>query len=404
MNLKEMLAAAQRKAAEAATLVKSEPTEANVEALEKAVAERDELATRVERAEKALSATERSVEESKKATPVTGVSLGERFTKSESYERFQTKYPNGAPSEAAISLDNIKVGSLAEYEANRKAAMTTDIAHLPPQQFPLVDQTTRPRLSLLDLISRGSIQGSSLEYLQITAVTRNAALVPENTGDDATDTLKPISELSTQIADAKVYAYADGYTVTNQLLADAPALATFLNNEFRYSLSAVLEDKLLNGTGTNGEPRGLLETTGVQNLTYTAGPSIRNLIEAVRKSKTRIALAEGTPQAVLINPEDDEKIDLFADNDGRYYSNGPFGTGPSTLWGLPRVLSTKIPVGTAIVGEFTQMALLDREGLSVVAFNQHKDYAQRNLTYVRAELRALQAIWRPARLAVIESA
>ena len=142
----------------------------------------------------------------------------------------------------------------------------------------------------------------------------------------------------------------------------------------------------------------------MQNLTYTAGPSIRNLIEAVRKSKTRIALAEGTPQAVLINPEDDEKIDLFADNDGRYYSNGPFGTGPSTLWGLPRVLSTKIPVGTAIVGEFTQMALLDREGLSVVAFNQHKDYAQRNLTYVRAELRALQAIWRPARLAVIESA
>lgn len=71
---------------------------------------------------------------------------------------------------------------------------------------------------------------------------------------------------------------------------------------------------------------------------------------------------------------------------------------------MPRVLSTKIPVGTAIVGEFTQMALLDREGLSVVAFNQHKDYAQRNLTYVRAELRAAQVIWRPARFAVIESA
>lgn len=404
MNPKEMLAAAQLKVANAAKLVQADASEENIKALEDANVEHDEAFARVERAQKALGAMERSAEEEKKATPDVRVSLGERFTKSESYEGFQSKYPNGAPREAAISLDNVQVGSLAEYEANRKAAMTTDIAHLPPQQFPMVDQTLRPRLSLLDLISRGSISTSSVEYLQITAITRNADIVPENTGNDATDTLKPISELSTQLADAKVYAYADGYTVTNQLLADAPALATFLNNEFRYSLSAVIEDKLLNGTGTSGEPRGLLETTGVQQLTYTAGPSIRNLIEAVRKAKTKITLAEGTAQAVLINPEDDEAIDLLADNDGRYFSNGPFGLGPSTLWGLPRVLSTKVPVGTAITGEFTQLALLDREGLSVVAFNQHKDYAQRNLTYVRAELRAAQVNWRPARFAVIESA
>ena len=56
---------------------------------------------------------------------------------------------------------------------------------------------------------------------------------------------------------------------------------------------------------------------------------------------------------------------------------------------------------TAVLGDFKQVALLDREGLSVLAFNQHKDYAQRNLTYVRAELRAAQVIWKPNRLVVV---
>ncbi len=400
MDIQEMLEAARKTQADAVAAVAAEANEVNVKALEDATAEVADVERMLARAKSQTEAAEKST-----VAPAAklDMSLGERFVKSGAYTAFKGRFPNGVPTEAAVSLDGVRVGSLAEYEAGRKA-LTTDIAHITPQQFPRIDQTLRPRLSLLDLISRGSINSNSLEYLQITSITRNAALVPENTGNDATDTLKPISELSTQLADAKVYGYADGYTVTNQLLADAPALATFLNNEFRYSLSAVLEDKILNGAGTSGEPRGLLNTTGVQQQAYTAGANVRPLIEAVRKAKTKIALVEGTPQAVVINPEDDEAIDLLADNEGRYFSNGPFGTGPSTLWGLPRVLSTKVDPGTAIVGEFKQIALLDREGLSVVAFNQHKDYAQRNLTYVRAELRAAQAIWRPARFVVIEAA
>jgi hypothetical protein len=42
--------------------------------------------------------------------------------------------------------------------------------------------------------------------------------------------------------------------------------------------------------------------------------------------------------------------------------------------------------------------------MSVLAFNQHKDYAQRNLTYLRAEFRALQLIRQPAKLAVVSLA
>lgn len=56
------------------------------------------------------------------------------------------------------------------------------------------------------------------------------------------------------------------------------------------------------------------------------------------------------------------------------------------------------------MGEWNQISLLDREGLSILAFNQHSDWARRNLTYVRAELRAMQVIWRPVRFCKVAKA
>ena len=114
-------------------------------------------------------------------------------------------------------------------------------------------------------------------------------------------------------------------------------------------------------------------------------------------------LIGGTVTAIVMSPEDDEAIDLLMDQNDRFYGQGPFGSGPATLWGRPRVVCERIPVGTAILGDWKQIALLDREGLSVLAFNQHKDFAQRNMVYVRAELRAAQVIWRPNRFVVVSN-
>lgn len=249
----------------------------------------------------------------------------------------------------------------------------------------------------------GSTKGD-FEYLQILSVTRNTGIIPENTGDEATDTQKPQSTFSTALADAKVYGYADGYTVTNQLLEDDSAMASFLQNEFDYSFQLKLADMLLNGTGTNGQPKGLLNTTGVQAGNWTkADDEARNLVVAIRQSLTKLRKVGATASAILVNPEDAEKIDLMTDVNKRFMGNGPFGTGPTTVWGRPLVECDQIEAGKAIVGDFRQMALLDRSGLTVEAFNQHKDYASRNLTYVRAELRAAQVIWRPANFVVLEA-
>jgi hypothetical protein len=72
------------------------------------------------------------------------------------------------------------------------------------------------------------------------------------------------------------------------------------------------------------------------------------------------------------------------------------------VWGYERIVSQSIAVGQAIIGDFKTIQLLDLEPLSIEAFNQHKDYAQRNLTYIRAEKRAVQLIRNPAKLCIVD--
>lgn len=363
----------------------------------KALTERIEKAEKAQGLVEALSAVPDDEDVPVPAGTLKGATFGDRFVKSAQFQAFAKANPSGVGNGSPVHIDKVKVGDLADL--GRKTLITTADARAQNVRFPDVDLVDRPPLTLLDLITRGSTAGN-FEYLQITSVTRNAAIVPETSTNDSDDPdyddgLKPISTFGTNLADAKVFTYADGYDVTNQMLADHPGLATFLSSEMSYSLPSLVEDYILNGSGAAGNPRGILATSGVQSQSFDT-----DMFTTVRKAITRLSKVGAPITAVVMSPEDDEAWDLARDDNERFYGQGPFGSGPNTAWGRPRVVSQRLQPGTVILGNWATVALLDREGLSITAFNQHKDYAQRNLTYVRAELRAAQTIWKPAQLCV----
>lgn len=342
--------------------------------------------------------------------------FGERFTKSPAYGAFRKEFPKGPSNGSPVNIGRVKVAEPGEWGRRRgMKALTFPQAHTQPVRFPTMDQVDRDRLTLLDLIDTSGHTDGDFEYLQVTGVTRNAKIVGELTAASPAGDLKPVSEIQTALADAKVFTYADGYDVTNKLLANAPAFATYMNGELTYSLDDLIEEKLLNGTGVAGDPKGILSTSGVQQQTYVAAAAdgdgmpnqatVKAFIRATRLAILRVTrLPGGTVTAIVLSPEMDAAIDLLEDADGRYIGQGPFGSGPGTLWGRPRVASERLVWNQSILGDWRQVALLDNEGLSVLVFNQHKDYAQRNLNYVRAELSAAQVIWKPNRLVVIKPA
>lgn len=327
-----------------------------------------------------------------------GKSLGERFVNSGAYKAFQKTHPTGLSDGTPVHIKAQVTTKADPNPLNREGLGMEE--HQPRFTDDLV---VRPEPTLLDLIYVGTTNESYLPYRQVVTKTNNASIVAETKDPaaavNAATGLKPLSELTTQPADAKVYDYADGMTVTNQELRDDGAIKALIDSTLRENLSLTVEDIILNGSGVGLEPKGILNTTGVLNQ-----PFATDMATTIRKAKTKLKATRTRIQAVVVNPEDAETWDLQKDSTGRYLGFGPFGVGPQTAWNVRIVESEALDPGTALMGDFRQVHLLIRSALQILAFNQHENYARLNLQYIRAELAAMQLIRRPANLCVVNLA
>ena len=315
--------------------------------------------------------------------PVESGSIGERFVKSAGFTEFKKAHPTGVDGGTPISIKAAGIGGLTEL--GLKADLTTGTGQPTPQRLPgYVDMLLNQKLTILDLISTGSTNSASLEYAQVVGETDNAAIVPEGE-------LKPLSDLTTALQDAKVFTYADGFDATNQFLSDEPALAAFMDSSIKRHIRQKIEDQILNGAGTATAPKGILHTTGVQAQAFDT-----DIITTIARALEKAEAVDADVQAIVVNPSVAWQLRLLKDLEGRYLSGGPFAEGlVQTLWGVPIVKSKRLTNKQALVGDFRTINPLEREGMSVLMFNQHKDYAQRNKVYVRAEWRGMQPIYVP---------
>lgn len=371
--------------------------------------ERDDLQTQIDKNEaaaKSLAAFREPSQDNadeKPAAPA-GKTLADSFLNSDGYKAFKSHNGGRVAKNTPIDIRS------TDREGARfagKLLTTTDSNPAAVRTGEVDDLVYRPERRLLDVITRGTTNLTWFEYRQIISKTNNAAIVPEATssapidGTEVTEAaggLKPLSTLKTQLAEAKAYTYADGMEVTNQELADDGIMRSLINSTLAENLEIELENILLNGAGTSEEPAGILNTTGVLQQAF-----VTDVPTSIRKAITKLRTTSGANiRGVLLNPEDDEAWDLLKDSHGDWIGNGPFGQGPGSAWGYERIVSQAIPVGQALIGDFSTIHLLQKDPLEILAFNQHKDFAQRNLTYVRAELRALQLIRNAARLAVVD--
>jgi HK97 family phage major capsid protein len=328
------------------------------------------------------------------------LSFGDHFVKSAGFQEFRRKNPTSVSEGAPIRIESGRMGS-AELIFGSKATIGLETGGSPASTFQpkdriaTIDYLPNEDLGLLNLISRGRMTSPMIEYLQITGVTEGAAIV-------APGALKPLSDFTTALADARAYTYADGLTVTNQSLADEGFLANYLTNRLPRHLRNVIQQVLLSGTGTGGQPAGILNTSGVLTQAWV-DTSVRDLgiLDTIAAALEKLENADADVQAIALSVRDYWRIMQLKDAQGRYFSQGPWSQGPGTVWGVPMVKVRRLAAGTALAGDFRTVTLLDREGISVQAFNQHEDYARRNLTYVRAECRAAQAIFEPTHLCKI---
>lgn len=394
MNLKQLRAALVKEAQDLLAKAKSEgreyPSEdeaARLKAIETEVADLD---TKIKAAADSaaliasLTINEPEPVEGMKSN-FEGGSIGERFVKSEAFRGFRKAHPAGVGSGTPIHVEAKGVGDLADLGMGAKATIDSAVGQQTPLRLPgyrsmLIDEP----ITFLDLVTTGTTEASWIEYAQIVSETDNAAIVPEGE-------LKPLSDVTTAKAEAKAHTYADGFDVTNQTLADDGALVAFMDSRIRWHVRNKVEDVLLNGD-TTANVKGILNTTGVQAQAAVGTDPIATIAAALGK----VEAVQVTPQAIVMNPADAWKLSLLKESGVGYLMGNPLqqSLNPSPF-GVRLVKSNRVTAGTFLVGNFSSVQLLIREALNVMVFNQHKDYAQRNMSYVRAELRALQLFYSP---------
>ena len=311
-------------------------------------------------------------------------SPGEIVTGSDAWAAFRKMYPSGPPLNSRVNLPPVSVpGGLDGF---RKATISGTVGNV---DFYGGSQPQYAPPSLLDLVTRGSTAAEAVNYFQLNAGTSVAAAVAQAAA-------KPESTLTPVPATAPAVTVATWIPATKQILADAGTLRAMIDGWLRNEVLRTVERDMINGDGVT-EFEGILTVTGTQAQAYSTSP-----IETVRKAITKIEGIGGVATAVAMNPADAEAVDLVKDTTGRYLGNGPFSTGPSTLWGLTRVSSLGVPVGQAVVADWTAAFLLDRENVSVAVSDSHSDYFVKNQVAILAEGRWAFGVLVPPRFVICD--
>lgn len=258
----------------------------------------------------------------------------------------------------------------------------------------LLIPTPTERLTVADLHAQGMTTGSTVRYVRESAWTNSAATVAEGAS-------KPeLADLDLSDVDATVRKVASWVRISDEMLADSPAAAAYVNMRLRYAVEYREEAQLLSGDGSGTNLYGVLNTSGIQ----TQAKASDTAIDAIRKGITKIQLALLQPDGIVMHPNDFEAISLAKDANNNYLCGSVFSVNEMnqlvrtpSIWGLPIVVTTSATENTALVGAWKQCAwLFRRQGVTLELSNQDGDNFTKNLVTVRCEERLTNAIVLPA--------
>lgn len=260
-------------------------------------------------------------------------------------------------------------------------------------------------LGLLDLVSRRATASDTVSYTRQTAKVTQAAPVQEanvTTYSGASGEIegeKPEGAMTFEAVTATVKTIAVWIPATKRALADVGQLRGMIDQELRADVVEDLEDEIWSGDGTGEHFTGITNTSGVLTYAYDT-----DILETAHKAMTYVFMTSRVrPTAFLFNPYDIEKIELMRDNDGRFYGNGPFASGPRTLWGLPMAEAEVVDEGSGVVAAFNRAIVWDREQAAISVSDSHNDFFIRNLVAILCELRAAFGITKPNAFCIFDT-
>lgn len=315
-------------------------------------------------------------------SPFAGKSIGEIFVESAAYTGYSAASKTGPVVELAVPRQQLGLKTVLTETGFAPQAV----------RVPTIVPTAFQAPHVADVLPPGTTTQIAIVYMEETTATNAAAFVAEGAA-------KPESALAFTERSAPVRKIATVLPVTDELMADVPAMRSYVEGRLRVFLALAEDTALLTGSGTPPAFTGLLNIPG--RLTRAKGTDPTP--DAVYKAMVDIlTTAYVSASATIWNPLDWQDVQLLKTADGIYIWGSPMDAGPARIWSLPVVVTTAMTQNTMLVGAFdTCTQFFMREGVTFAVSSEHSDFFIRNQLMLRVEERATLVCYRPAGLCAV---
>lgn len=367
MNLKEQLEAKKKELTDLEPMLKAEDVTAEtIEQGETLVKEIGELTAKIEKAEKANEILKNLGTDEETNTDT------QEVKKMTQFDEFAQK---------CAEITDKKAGAKMHMEKAYNSVVTAP-------QIADVDRSIAPvgtRTPAASLFSEAQISGNAITYFLEGAFETNGTITATSQNGK-----KPQVSTSFEGKTLALSKLAAWLKETDEILTDAPFLATEVQNTLMHQLGKVEDNYVINAIGS---------TVGIGAATYdgTTKTFADGILDAILKVKNDSAY---DASVVVLNPADVYTLLTSKDSNKQYYGGGYFvgayGNGavgiPSSIWGVPIFASSAVPQGSALVAAREAVKTWRKGGMDVSIAEENEDDFLFNRVTLRAEVRLATAV------------
>jgi HK97 family phage major capsid protein len=268
-----------------------------------------------------------------------------------------------------------------------KNTVSSDSTTVFPFQKPGIISGDFAPLTLRQILRSVPVTSNAVNALREDTWVNSAAEVTQGAA-------KNESDITFTQYNVPIQTVAHWIKVTNQLLADAPAVAAYIDTRLRDGLAQRVDYQLLRGDGTSPALSGLTDSG---NFTAYTPTSDDTLVDAINRAKYQLWAIGHMPDVAIVNPADWGAMERSREGvgSGAYLYGMPGVAAGVNPFGVRIVLSNHMPAGKFLIAALNTAAVLyDRQSVSVEMGYVNDDFTK-NLVTIRAEERLALAVERP---------
>lgn len=231
-------------------------------------------------------------------------------------------------------------------------------------------------VTLLDALRVIPVSSASYEYVKLQSTYENAADYQTQEGETKAEQTIP-----TEAKSVTHRTIAVTTIVSNQVIADNNSLQATIISLLGGGVLQKLEREIVHGDGTGTKIEGFAKHAKAHEA--EAGTL---LVDAIGEARAEAKEAGLQPSVVLVNPVTLQQMVGVKQDGGGYVLSSNGLPGLSDMWTLRIIESAACPRDEAYVLDMEQIAVLDREQLTIKI--DDITLMDQNLTRIRVELRA----------------